>query len=96
LGTEDEADPYAGLKPAERKALIDSQIRFIDLQAALGLYTHTDDTHTFLADKFKTLDLQLATLPDQVEREAGLSPEQLTIIDREVDKMRLMLIAGAQ
>jgi len=84
----DADDPYAGLKPSDRKMLIESQIKFVDLQDIRGKYTHTDESHQYLADKFKKLDMQLAILPDQVEREAGLTPEQLSIIDRCVDTMR--------
>jgi len=89
----DAEDPYAGLKPSDRKALIESQIKYVELQAILGRYTSTDETHSFIAEKFKALDLHLATLPDHIERECGLTPEQLTSVDREVDKMRRTLTA---
>jgi len=89
----DEDDPFAGLKPADRKSLIESQIKYIELQHARGKYTVTDETHSYIAEKFKNLDMHLATLPDHIERECGLTPEQLSSVDREIDKMRRMLTA---
>jgi len=91
LSDEDSDDPYAGLKPGERKAIIESQLKYVDLQAKLGFYTSTDALHYFIAEKFKTIDIALSTLPDHIEREVGLSPEQLAIVDREIDKLRLLL-----
>lgn len=90
---DDGDDPYAGMKPAERKAQIESQIKYVELKAVLGKYTVTDETHQYIAEKFKVLDLQLATLPDEVERQVGITPEQLSIIDNCVNKMRRMLLS---
>jgi len=91
LSTEDGDDPYAGLKPAERKAVIESQLKYVELQVKLGNYVSTDDLHHFIAEKFKVIDISLSTLPDHIEREVGLSPEQLAIVDREIDKLRVTL-----
>jgi len=89
----DEDDPYFGLSPAERKYQVESEIKYIELQDLLGDYTITHETHRFIAEKFKELDLGLSAIPDEIERAAGLTPEQLSVVDRVLNKIRRNLVA---
>lgn len=82
------------LKPTDRKAYYESELKRIELEAVLGNYMHTDEAHQYLADLFKEMDLRLSILPDNIERKEGIKAELTLSIEQEVDKIRLLLVSA--
>lgn len=81
------------LDPHRRKAHFQAEQAGIRLAAERGeLVKRTDVAETFTA-AFKSVQLVLETLPDILERDAGLAPEQVTCVERALDELRERLYA---
>lgn len=85
-------DPYPGMKPTDRRAMVAYEIDWIELMHKRKEYLNANEVHEFLAERFKEMDLRLATMPDEIERQAGLSPEQLSVVDRVINDIRPLLV----
>jgi len=81
------------MKATDRKAWLESHIKEVELKEKQGLYIHVDEVHAMLSGLFKELDLKLHTLPDEIERQVGITPEQLSALDAEINAVRLRLVA---
>ncbi len=82
------------MKPTDRKAYYESELKRVELMDTLGEYTKTEDTHNLVSDVFKRMDLAISIACDEIEREEGLSPAQFESLERQLDKLRVVL-AGA-
>lgn len=84
-GTVEEEIPQT---PKDRKDWYDSELRRLEYEQKTGVLVAADDMRTTVAEALKPVMLGLETLTDVVERDAGLTPEQATVIQREIDRMR--------
>lgn len=82
------ADDDIPQTPRERKDWYDSELKRLQFEKETGLLIASDDMRTTVAEALQPVMLGMETLTDVVERDAGLTPEQATIIHREVDRMR--------
>jgi len=85
-------DRHGGMTPQDRKAMVEYESKMIDLQAKNREYVLLEDMRMFLAERFKKMDLLLSTLPDEVERQVGIEPDQLVVIDNVIDTIRTQLV----
>lgn len=81
------------MEPADRDRWYASEVRRLDYEQKIGqLIPHEDVARTFAA-AFKRVSSALDTLTDVVEREAGLSADQVAEVQRVVDGIRSDLYA---
>lgn len=83
------------MKPADRKMYYESEKARVDLEEKLGQLIQTDAAHKFMAALFKDMDLSIAMISDEIERECGLNHEQYVSLERQLDKMRVKLSVAA-
>jgi hypothetical protein len=87
LGADGELDP-SKLPPMERNAWYQSELRRIDLGLKSQQLIPAAQFEAELADMAKDLVQYLETLADQLERDAGLTPEQIEALQESIDRQR--------
>ena len=79
-----DVDP-ATLTPQDRKALADAKLREHALRVKEGEYLPREAYRAATARGFSTCAQSILSLPDNLERKAGLSPEQAEQAEKVVD-----------
>lgn len=88
-----EAIDPATLPPPERDKWYASEIKRLELETRMGRLLDAEETRQRIAETFKRIATSLDTMCDVIEREAGLTPEQVTEMQRIIDQMRAELFA---
>lgn len=86
-----EADGSGKVRPADRKSLVEADIKIIQRDRELGLTLLVEEAREFLAGVFKDMDNRIAVWADEVEREVGLDEEQMMSLNRQINEVRVML-----
>jgi len=76
------------LPPQQRNAWYQSEARRLDVEMTTGQLIPAAEHEADLADMTKEFVQFLETLPDVMERDCGLSPEQVTAMSESVDRTR--------
>ncbi|RFA24355.1 hypothetical protein CAI21_22025 [Alkalilimnicola ehrlichii] len=76
------------LPATERDRWYASELKRLEYEQELGQLLKAEDVRSAWAGALKAVMLGLETLTDVVERDAGLTPEQTSVIQRTVDRMR--------
>lgn len=79
------------LDPFRRKASLQSEQIALRLAVERGELVPCDDVRETFAKAFKPIRLTLETLPDILERDAGLTPPQVARCERVLDEVREQL-----
>jgi len=87
LGEDGEIDPRK-LPPQDRNAWFASELRRLETELKTGQLVPAAELESSLADNAKTLVQFLETLPDQLERDVNLSPEQIEGMHASIDRAR--------
>jgi len=87
LGDDGQTDPRK-LPPQERNAWFASELRRLETELKTGQLVPAAELESSLADNAKTLVQFLETLPDQLERDANLLPEQIEAMHASIDRAR--------
>lgn len=74
--------------PFRRKAALQGEQIEIKLAVERGELIRDDDVRETFARAFKPIRLALETLPDVLERDAGLTPQQVATAERVLDELR--------
>jgi hypothetical protein len=90
LGEDGEVDPRK-LPPSDRNAWYQSELRRVDLELKSQQLIPAAEFEAGLADMAKDLVQFLETLADQLERDAGLTPEQIDALHLSIDRQRQSL-----
>lgn len=96
-----DSDP-ARLDPFRKKALLQSEQIATKLAEDRGELLQIDDVRETFAGAFRVVQLTLETLPDLLERDAALTPQQTEVCERALDNLRqdlhakLMEVANAR
>lgn len=85
-----EIDPRK-LPPQDRNAWFASELRRLETELKAGQLVPAAEHESDLADMTKTLVQFLETLPDQLERDANLHPEQIEAMHGSIDRARVAL-----
>lgn len=83
--------PSDELSPRERRDHWDAELKRIEFEKRIGQLLSAEDTRRTWAETIKAFVLMLDTLPDVVERDARLSPEQATAMASRIDLEREQL-----
>lgn len=86
-----QADGEGKIKPADRKSLVEADIKIIQRDRELGNTVLVEEVREFLSGVFKDMDNRIAVWADEVEREVGLDEEQMTALNRQINEVRLMM-----
>lgn len=81
-----EMDP-AMLTPTDRRALADAKLRELELERRRGGLLPREDVREATAQAFQLVAQGIRAIPDNLERHAGLSPEQATECERVIDSI---------
>lgn len=73
------------MKPFDRKAWFDSEAKRLQYETEVGRLLVAEDVARVDAEKNKRLALILKTLPDVLERDVGLSADQVKAAERIID-----------
>ncbi len=76
------------LPPKDRKDWYDSELKRLQYEQDLTKLLKAEEVRAAWASALKAIMLTLDTLVDVVERDAGLTPEQASIIQRVIDRQR--------
>lgn len=76
------------LAPKDRKDYYDSELKRLAYEQDLKQLLKAEDVRAEWAEALKQIMLSLDTLVDVIERDAGLTPEQASILQRVIDKQR--------
>lgn len=76
------------LDPGERLAWYRSERERLSFEAEIGQLVPEADHRAELAKLAKAVLLQLETLPDVLERDCGLAPRQVALVQTKVDEAR--------
>ncbi len=82
--------------PQDRRAYFEAEKSRLDVEERVRNLIPVDEVRTELGRAFKSVDLGLSKLGDDVERQVGLTPEQIAAVNRCVDQMRLALVSELQ
>lgn len=74
--------------PFRRKADLQAEAIALQLSVKRGELIHVDDVREAYAAALKPVRLALETLPDMLERDAGLTPAQVARAERAIDEAR--------
>ena len=87
LGDDGQIDPRK-LPPQERNAWYASELRRLDTEMKTGQLVPAAQFEFELSENAKSLVQFLETLPDQLERDANLLPEQIEAMHASIDRAR--------
>jgi hypothetical protein len=79
------------LKPADRKAFWESELKKLEFEIKTKEVILSQVISTKLADIFKDMDLHIAKMCDEIERECGLDVDQRDSVERQLDELRSKL-----
>lgn len=79
-----EADPET-LTPIDRRALADARIKELELAKRRGELLPREDVRQAAAEAFQVVAQALRSIPDNLERSAGIDPEQAAAVERVID-----------
>lgn len=81
-----EIDP-AMLTPTDRRALADAKLRELELEKRRGALLPREDVQQASAQAFQLVAQSIRAIPDNLERQAGLSPEQAAEAEHVIDSI---------
>lgn len=88
------------LQPADRKNWYESEVKRLAVEKEQGRLIQDDDHESALVEAFKQLKSVLITLPDVLERDANLSPEQVikaeSVMDGTMTQLYRTLIGDSE
>lgn len=85
--TADTADPNR-LKPMDRKAWYQSENERLKFEVETGQLVPVDDVRKQMANLAKPMIAELEILPDILERDCGLLPDAVRMVQDKVDDLR--------
>ncbi|MDH4572458.1 DUF1441 family protein [Salinicola acroporae] len=74
--------------PQDRKAWFQSENERVKLEREMRLLVPVEDAHREMSRLAKAMASALDSLPDLLERDAGLAPEGLELVERVTDNLR--------
>lgn len=87
-GVDDNGIPTA---PRDLKDYYDAQLKRIEFEKQTAQLIPASDVYQAIAEINKKTSLAFSTLADVLERDAGLTPEQIKVVERVCDDIRLNL-----
>lgn len=78
----------AGADPFRRRAERQSELLEMKLAVERGELIPRDEVRETFAEAFKPIRQTLETLPDILERDAALTPQQVAACEKAIDKLR--------
>ncbi len=92
ISSNPDQDP-AKLPPVDRDRWYSSEIKRLDFEEQMGALVRVEDMAQAIGVTFKKLALMLDTLPDVLERDVGMTPQQISAMCRIIDTQRSDLYA---
>ena len=86
LARHGDVDPST-LSPQDRKALADARLREHALKVKEGEYLPRENVRQGCAVSFQMVAQSVRSIPDNLERKLGLTPEQVEFAERVVDQI---------
>lgn len=93
LGGEGVVDPR-DLPPMERRAFYQSENERLKVESTIGQLVPAAEVEADYAELVKKVVQFFDTLPDVLERKAGLTPEQVVKVQDECDRVRQSMYEG--
>ncbi len=93
FGAEGVVDPR-DLPPMERRAYYQSENERLKVESTIGQLVPAAEVEADYAELVKKVVQFFDTLPDVLERKAGLTPEQVVKVQDECDRVRQSMYEG--